>query len=51
MCRMENFYLVKLWLREDLEVCEEGPVGKGDSSAGQCQEGLVLPRRGGVGAC
>lgn len=39
---MENFYLVKL--REDLEVCEEAPVDKGDSNAGQYQERLVLPR-------
>lgn len=46
MCRMENFYLVKLWLREDLEVCEEAPVDKEDSSTGQYQERLVLPRRG-----
>lgn len=44
---MENFYLVELWLREDLEVWEEGPVEKGDS--GQCQEGLVL-HRGEMGA-
>lgn len=44
---MEVFYLEKLWLREDLEVCGED---KGDSSAGQCQEGLGLPRRGAVGA-
>lgn len=48
---MKVFYLVKLWLREGLEVCGEGPVDKGDSSAGQCQEGLGLPRRGAVGAC
>ena len=29
-----------------LGVCEEAPVAKGDSSAGRCQEGVVLPIRG-----
>lgn len=38
MCIMENSYLLEVWLREDLEVCVEGPVDKEDSSAGQCQE-------------
>lgn len=42
---MAIFYLLEVWLREDL-VYEVVPVDKEDSNAGQCQEGLVLPRRG-----
>lgn len=47
MCKMERFLSCKVVTVGRLGVCEEAPVAKGDSSAGQCQEGLVLPSRDG----